>query len=98
MGTLLEIVREIAWLDDSRMGAIVRRKVGVGEDRRTLDFVVVFEGRRFLGPLRFATGRLTDLAVDRPGRRFTRATTSSREWSNSSLCGPTTCATGSPAS
>jgi hypothetical protein len=65
-----ESVREIAWLDESRLGAIVRRAVGSGADRRTLDFVVVFEGRRFHGPLKFATGRLTDQAVDRPGRRF----------------------------
>ncbi len=65
-----EVVREIAWLDDARLGVIVRRTVGSGDSRRTLDFVVVFDGRRFLGPLSFGTGRLTDLTVNRPGRRF----------------------------
>ncbi|MGH3022729.1 MAG: hypothetical protein ACRDNI_03655 [Gaiellaceae bacterium] len=63
-----ETVREIEWLDNSRAGVVVRRSVGAGED--PLDFVVAFEGRAFLGPLGFITGRVTDLAVDRPGRRF----------------------------
>jgi hypothetical protein len=65
-----EMVREIAWLDDTRLGAVVRRTVGSGGDRRTLDFVVVFEGRAFLGPLEFGNRRLTDLTVNRPVRRF----------------------------
>ena len=38
-GPTHERVREIAWLDDSRLGAIVRRKAGVGENRRAIDFV-----------------------------------------------------------
>jgi hypothetical protein len=65
-----EVVREIAWLDDTRLGAVVRRTVGSGGDRRTLDFVVVFEGRAFLGPLEFGNRRLSDLTVNRPARRF----------------------------
>jgi hypothetical protein len=65
-----ESVHKIAWLDDTRVGAVVRRAVGSGDDRRSLDLVVVFEGREFLGPLEFGNRRLTDLTVNRPARRF----------------------------
>jgi hypothetical protein len=65
-----ESVREIAWLDESRIAAVVRRFVGSGEDRRSLDFIVVFEGRRPLGPLGFGNRCLSGLTADRAGRRF----------------------------
>jgi hypothetical protein len=65
-----EIVREIAWLDGSRMAGVVRRIVGSGEGRRSLDFVVVFERKRFLRPLGFGNRRLSGLTADRSRRRF----------------------------
>jgi hypothetical protein len=55
-------LREIAWLDDARMAAIL--------DGRA-DFVAIFEGREPVVPPSFGTGRLTDLTVDGPrGRVF----------------------------
>lgn len=63
-------ILELAWLDDSRLGAVVRRTVGSGDDRRTLDFVVVFEDGAFVAPLGHGSGEFTDLAAYRPGRGF----------------------------
>ena len=65
-----EVVREIAWLDESTVAAIVHRTLESGTDRRPQDFVVVFRRGRFLGPLRFATGQLSGLTADRASRRL----------------------------
>jgi hypothetical protein len=55
-------LREIAWLDATRMAAILRGGA---------DFVAVFEGREPVVPPSFGTGRgrLTDLMVDGAARR-----------------------------
>ena len=55
------VLREIAWLDASRMAAILR-------DRG--DFVVVFEGRRLAAAPTFGSGMLSRLVVDRTNRRI----------------------------
>jgi hypothetical protein len=63
-------VREIAWLDESTVAAIVHRTFKSDADQRPQDFVVVFRRGRFLGPLSFATGHLSDLTADSAGRRL----------------------------
>jgi hypothetical protein len=54
------VLREIAWLDATRMAAILRGRA---------DFVTVFEGREPVVPPSFGTGRLTGLTVDGPRQR-----------------------------
>ena len=60
-GVRSPVLQEIAWLDDSRMAAILR-------DRG--DFVAVFEGRRLATAPTFGAGTLSFLAVDRVNRRI----------------------------
>jgi hypothetical protein len=62
-------VREIAWLDETTVAAVVRGTAGSGGSRRTTDAVAVFEGRRPVAAPSFGTGTLAGLAVDRVGRR-----------------------------
>ena len=63
-------VREIAWLDETTVAAIVRETGRFGGFRGTTDFIAVFEGRRLAAPPSFGTGMLLGLAVDRRGRRI----------------------------
>jgi hypothetical protein len=62
-------VREIAWLDETTVAAVVRGTAESGDFGRTTDTVVVFQGRRPVAPPSFGTGMLAGLAVDRAGRR-----------------------------
>jgi hypothetical protein len=61
-GVRSPVLQEIAWLDNSRMAAILR------DDRG--DFVAAFEGRRLAAAPSFGVGRLSGLTVDRANRRI----------------------------
>jgi hypothetical protein len=61
--------REIAWLDETTVAAIVRGTARSGGFRRTTDVIAVFEGRRPVAAPSFGTGMLVGLAVDRTSRR-----------------------------
>ncbi len=63
-------VRELAWLDDSRLGVLFRRIVGLGIGDASGDYFDIFQGRRSLGLERGDPTFWADLTVDRPRRRF----------------------------
>jgi hypothetical protein len=63
-------VREIAWLDETTVAAIVRGTVRAGSVRTTPDFIAVFEGRRLTELPSFGRTRLEGLTVDRAARRI----------------------------
>lgn len=63
-------VREIAWLDETTLAAIVRGTAGTGGFRRRTAVIRVFKGRRPVAAPSFGTGMLTGLAVDRAHRRI----------------------------
>jgi hypothetical protein len=62
-------VREIAWLDETTVAAVVRGTAGSAGFGPTTDAIVVFQGRRPVAAPSFGTGMLAGLAVDRASRR-----------------------------
>lgn len=74
LATLLEprpwAVREIAWLDETNVAAIVRGTVRVGGVRSTPDFIAVFEGPQLMKLPSFGREILQGLTVDRTARRI----------------------------